>query len=171
MTLLSLVSESFASFWSAPSFWSNPLFEKEKWEVFTKVLRIGLAMTGALLLIYEIRARRMAVRIPERTRRRFAWFLTILSFFTFFDFFNPNVRYSEYYHRHEFYHYYLGSKYFKEVGYTRLYECSRPLGQPDQADLADVHPDGSGSVQEALHDGALGNVPERDRLVLPIGRG
>ncbi len=117
MTLLSLVSESFASFWSAPSsFWSNPLFEKEKWEVFTKVLRIGLAMTGALLLIYEIRARRMAVRIPERTRRRFAWFLTILSFFTFFDFFNPNVRYSEYYHRHEFYHYYLGSKYFKEVG-------------------------------------------------------
>src|SRR5688572_5387549 len=125
MTLLSLVSESFTSFWSAPSsFWSNPLFEKEKWEVFTKVLRIGLAMTGALLLIYEIRARRMAVRIPERTRRRFAWFLTILSFFTFFDFFNPNVRYSEYYHRHEFYHYYLGSKYFKEVGYTRLYECT-----------------------------------------------
>ncbi len=125
MTLLSLVSESFASFWSAPSsFWSNPLFEKEKWEVFTKVLRIGLAMTGALLLIYEIRARRMAVRISERTRRRFAWFLTILAFFTFFDFFNPNVRYSEYYHRHEFYHYYLGSKYFKEVGYTRLYECT-----------------------------------------------
>jgi len=125
MTLLSLVSESLASFWSAPSsFWSNPLFEKEKWEVFTKVLRIGLAMSGALLLLYEIRARRMAVRIPERTRRRVAWFLTILAFFTFFDFFNPNTRYSEYYHRHEFYHYYLGSKYFKEVGYTRLYECT-----------------------------------------------
>jgi hypothetical protein len=26
--------------------------------------------------------------------------------------------------RHEFYHYYLGSKYFPELGYFRLYECS-----------------------------------------------
>src|SRR5262249_53142039 len=39
-------------------------------------------------------------------------------------FFNPNTRYPEYYHRHEFFHYYLGSKYFTEIGYTRLYECA-----------------------------------------------
>jgi hypothetical protein len=28
-----------------------------------------------------------------------------------------------YVHYHEFFHYYLGSKYFNELGYTRLYEC------------------------------------------------
>jgi hypothetical protein len=37
-------------------------------------------------------------------------------------------------HRHEFFHYYLGSKYFPELGYARLYECSvealRARGEP-----------------------------------------
>ncbi len=26
-------------------------------------------------------------------------------------------------HYHEFFHYYLGSKYFAELGYTGLYDC------------------------------------------------
>ncbi|HTA90647.1 MAG TPA: hypothetical protein VK745_13750, partial [Polyangiaceae bacterium] len=59
-----------------------------------------------------------------RTKRWVAIVLTVAAFFTYFDFFNPNVRYSEYYHRHEFFHYYLGSKYFKEIGYNQLYECT-----------------------------------------------
>jgi hypothetical protein len=42
----------------------------------------------------------------------------------YFDFFVPNTRYDDYYHRHEFYHYYLGSKYFNEIGYDRLYTCT-----------------------------------------------
>src|SRR6185436_6125146 len=50
--------------------------------------------------------------------------LTLIGFFTYFDFGNPNVRYPNYYHRHEFYHYYLGSKYSDAVGYTRLYDCT-----------------------------------------------
>lgn len=126
MNLMSAVSESLLAFLAGPNdfFWGNPIFAKEPWERFTKLLSVGLALGGALLLLYEIRARRMAVRIPERTRRRIAWVFAILAFFAFFDFFNPNTRYSEYYHRHEFYHYYLGSKYFREVGYHRLYECT-----------------------------------------------
>src|SRR6187399_1672313 len=105
-------------------FWGNPMFEKDSWEAITKGFRITLAMLGALALVYEIRARRMGERIPERTRRRLGWTFTVLAFFVYFDFGNPNTRYPEYYHRHELYHYYLGSKYFKEIGYTRLYECS-----------------------------------------------
>ncbi len=127
MTLLSAISDSLSNLLSAPNtdfFWNNPIFEKDVWEAFTKTVRIALAMGGALLLLYELRARRMGVRISERTGRRWAWILVVLSFGVFFDFGNPNTRYSEFYHRHEFYHYYLGSKYFKEVGYTRLYECS-----------------------------------------------
>ncbi|HET9953724.1 MAG TPA: hypothetical protein VFQ61_04455, partial [Polyangiaceae bacterium] len=126
MMLLSAVSASLASWLSGPSdfFWGNPIFEKDAWEAFTKGFRVGIALIGALAIVYEIRARRMGERIPERTRRRLGWLFTILAFGVYFDFGNPNTRYSEYYHRHELYHYYLGSKYFKEVGYTRLYECS-----------------------------------------------
>jgi hypothetical protein len=104
--------------------WQGPWFEKEAWEKFTKFVRLTLTFGGALLLIYEIRARRLRERIPERIRRRVAYVMTGMAFFVYFDFFNPNVRYEEYYHRHEFYHYYLGSKYSKEVGYHRLYECT-----------------------------------------------
>ncbi|HEY3497388.1 MAG TPA: hypothetical protein VGK73_21980 [Polyangiaceae bacterium] len=104
--------------------WDGPWFEKDSWEKLTKGTRIFLCMAGALLLIYEVRARRLREKIKERTRKRIAYVLTGLAFFVYFDFFNPNVRYEEYYHRHEFYHYYLGSKYSQELGYLRLYECT-----------------------------------------------
>lgn len=105
-------------------FWQNKLFEKNIWEGVMRGTRITLTMVTALLLMYEVRSAKLRERISRRTKRRVAWVLTIVAFFTYFDFFNPNVRYSEYYHRHEFYHYYLGSKYFKEIGYNRLYECT-----------------------------------------------
>lgn len=104
--------------------WEGPWFEKDTWEKLMKGTRITLTMLGALLLIYEVRARRLREKIPERFRRRIAYVMTALAFLVYFDFFNPNVRYDQYYHRHEFYHYYLGSKYSKELGYLRLYECT-----------------------------------------------
>jgi hypothetical protein len=104
--------------------WDGPWFEKETWEKLTKGTRIFLTMAGALLLVYEVRARRLREKIKERTRRRIAYAMTGAALLVYFDFFNPNVRYEEYYHRHEFYHYYLGSKYSKELGYLRLYECT-----------------------------------------------
>ncbi len=105
-------------------FWKDPIFQKEKWEVYTRFVRLLLTLSTAALLIYEVRARRLKQPISDRTKRRATVILVGLSFLTYFDFFNPNVRYSEYYHRHEFYHYYLGSKYSDELGYTRLYECT-----------------------------------------------
>lgn len=139
MTTLSLVSDAVSSVLSSSDdfFWDNQIFKKETWEAFTRSLRIFLAMSGALLLLYELRARKMKERIRERTRRRVAWVMTILAFGVYFDFFNPNTRYSEYYHRHEFYHYYLGSKFFSEVGYTRLYECSMVAEKESGHDLKD----------------------------------
>jgi hypothetical protein len=105
-------------------FWDATLFKGEVWEPLMNGLRIMLTFGGALLLMYEVRARRMGERIRERTKKRLGLAFTVLAFGAYFDFFNPNVRFTEYYHRHEFYHYYLGSKYFKEVGYYRLYECT-----------------------------------------------
>ena len=104
--------------------WEGPWFEKDNWEKLTKGTRIFLTMAGALFLIYEVRARRLRERLRLRTRKTIAYAMTALAFFVYFDFFNPNVRYEEYYHRHELYHYYLGSKFSKELGYLRLYECT-----------------------------------------------
>lgn len=104
--------------------WDGELFEKEQWRKVMVATRILLSVLGALFLMYELRARKMQVRLSLRFRKRIAVILTVLAFLTYFDFFNPNVRYIQYYHRHEFYHYYLGSKYFKELGYQRLYECT-----------------------------------------------
>jgi hypothetical protein len=105
-------------------FWQGKIFEKELWTRLMTGLRISLTLGGVLLLLYEIRARRMGEIISERAKRRIGIVFTALAFGAYFDFFNPNVRYDQYYHRHEYFHYYLGSKYSDALGYTRLYECT-----------------------------------------------
>ena len=131
---------------AAADFWDFKYFEKDSWSQLMKGLRIALTLGGALLLLYEVRAAKLGERIRERTKKRVAVVLTILGFGVYFDFFNPNVRYSEYYHRHEFFHYYMGSKYAKELGYTRIYECTAiaeiELGRLEDVqnrDLRDLH--------------------------------
>ncbi len=104
--------------------WEGEMFEKQNWKRTMVFMRISLSVLGAIFLMYEMRARKLKVRLSLRTRKQLAIAMTVVAFLTYFDFFNPNVRYIEYYHRHEFYHYYLGSKYFKELGYKRLYECT-----------------------------------------------
>ena len=108
----------------AMDFWDFKYFGKDFWSPAMKGLRIALTLGGALLLLYEVRAKKLGERIRERTKKQIAVVMTVLAFGVYFDFFNPNVRYEEYYHRHEFFHYYLGSKYSRELGYNRLYECT-----------------------------------------------
>ena len=109
---------------AADFFWDNQIFRNDTWTRLMNGLRIALTLGGALLLIYELRARKMGEKIPLKTRRRIAIGMSVIAFGAYFDFFNPNVRYPEYYHRHEFFHYYLGSKYFEELEYDRIYECT-----------------------------------------------
>lgn len=109
---------------STRGFWDRPPFQKPIWTGVMFALRVSLCVIGALFIIYEVRARRLGEPLRERTKKRVALLFIVLSFATYFDFGNPNVRYREYYHRHELYHYYLGSKYFTEVGYQRLYDCT-----------------------------------------------
>src|SRR4051812_13747788 len=149
MTLLSVLNSlAHVSAFAADQdfFWQNTIFEKSHWEPLMKGTRVFLTVITALLLMYEMRAARLRERITKKTKRWVAITLTVVAFFTYFDFFNPNVRYSEYYHRHEFFHYYLGSKYFKEIGYTELYECTAvaevDLGRGAavaKRDLRDLH--------------------------------
>ncbi len=99
-------------------------FKKPVWIDLMFALRLVLCLLGAMLVIYEVRARRMGFPIKERRKRILAIVFSVLAFGAYFDFGNPNVRYSNYYHRHELYHYYLGAKYSNELGYKRLYDCT-----------------------------------------------
>jgi hypothetical protein len=109
---------------AADIFWDASIFQSGTWSKLMNGMRVLLTMGGALLLLYEFRAKRLGERIPGRTKKQVAVLMTVLAFGVYFDFFNPNVRYREYYHRHEFYHYYLGSKFSDELGYNRIYECT-----------------------------------------------
>ena len=100
------------------------MFQPEQWDRTILIIRLVLMLIGAMFLIYEARARKLGEPLRRRTKRRWAIVLSIIACASYVDFWNAHTRYSEYYHRHEFYHYYLGSKYNREVGYVRLYECT-----------------------------------------------
>lgn len=126
MTAFSQLCAAFASHAHAWSdfFWDNRIFQTEQWEGVILFFRLLLTLGGAMFLIYEARARKLGEPLRKRTTKRWAIALSVVAFCSYFDFYNAHTRYSEYYHRHEFYHYYLGSKYNSELGYVRLYECT-----------------------------------------------
>jgi hypothetical protein len=104
--------------------WPGRIFVRSTWEGVTNAMSMGLSLTVSALLMLEHRARRLGAGLPEKQSRRIGVAITALSFFLYFDFFVPNTRYENYYHRHELYHYYLGSKYSAELGYKGLYACT-----------------------------------------------
>jgi hypothetical protein len=104
--------------------WPGRWLANGNWSAFCVSLSIGLSLGASALFMLDERLRRLGRPISPRLSRAVCVALTALSFLVYFDFFNPNTRYRDYYHRHEFYHYYLGSKYFDEIGYDRLYTCT-----------------------------------------------
>jgi len=90
----------------------------EQWLSWVKAM---IALLAAGLSIYE------AVLVKQKKPLRPVWskgialalaVMAVGAYFRFGDF-----GYSNFYHRHEFFHYYLGSKYDRELGYERLYKC------------------------------------------------
>jgi hypothetical protein len=135
MRILALLSEAYSPLSSLGPFewlfenimfrpWRVKIFARDVWGPMTDVVSIGLSLLVAGLVMVEQRARRLGVSLSEAAARKIGIAITVAAFLLYFDFFVPNTRYDNYYHRHELYHYYLGSKYFTEVGYKRLYACT-----------------------------------------------
>jgi len=127
MNTFTFLCASFASRARAYSdfFWDNKIFQMDQWEGIILSIRLLLTLGGALFLVYEARARKLGHPLRKRALRRWAMGISIVAFFSYFDFYNAQTRYSDFYHRHEFYHYYVGAKYNRELGYVRLYECTQ----------------------------------------------
>jgi hypothetical protein len=85
-------------------------------------IKAMLALAAAALSVHE--ARWIAERKPLRKcwSKGAAMALAVMSLAAYFSF--GDIGYSDFYHRHEFFHYYLGSKYPRELGYKRLYLCT-----------------------------------------------
>lgn len=60
--------------------------------------------------------------VKERTKQLIGSILALAAILLFFLFFH--LSYKGYYHRWELFHYYMGSKYAKELSYERIYVCS-----------------------------------------------
>lgn len=60
--------------------------------------------------------------LKERSKQLIGGILAVFAVLLFFLFFH--LSYKGYYHRWELFHYYMGSKYAKELSYTRIYSCA-----------------------------------------------
>src|SRR6185295_14559308 len=81
-----------------------------------------LAVLGLLFLGWEWKLQREGQPgFRRRLRDRLLMAMGVVSFFTYFNF--GFCHFGNYLHDWEWTHYYVGSKYFRELSYDRLYEC------------------------------------------------
>lgn len=85
----------------------------------TKVL-IAIAAAGAVF--YEQHRAGQRRPVAERWKRAVGIALGMAGIFVYFN--GLKFGYPRYYHRWDQYHYYMGAKYFREMGYDGLYKCS-----------------------------------------------
>jgi hypothetical protein len=84
-------------------------------------LKAAIAFGALALSLYEARRRLAGKPIPQRIGRRAAGLLAAAAVTAYFW---GGGGYAQSYHPWEFFHYFLGSKYHRELGYSRLYACT-----------------------------------------------
>jgi len=82
---------------------------------------ISIALATAALLAWDAIARRRSLA-PSRMRSTLFVLLGVLGALSWTEF--GSLRGGRPIHYWEFFHYYMGSKYARELGYTRLYHCT-----------------------------------------------
>src|SRR5262249_38774702 len=108
---------SAASAWSPSALWQA--IDNDS----VLALKGGLAVAGALVLgLSALLAWRKRDRVLRRTRDAALAALGVLAFCAYFNFFH--FHFDDFVHQWDVYHYYVGAKYFPELGYTRIYECT-----------------------------------------------
>jgi hypothetical protein len=81
-------------------------------------LKAVIAAGGTLVLAWEL------LDASGRFKRLRGGLLAMLAFAAWASWWNfGHFHYPDYLQIHEHFHYYIGSKYFHEIGYTRLYDC------------------------------------------------
>ncbi len=86
------------------------------------ISKAGIALIAAGCVLYEQHRKSMQRPVAERWKKIVGVTLALAAISAYFNGFN--FGYPRYYHRWDQYHYYMGAKYFPELGYTNLYKCA-----------------------------------------------
>jgi len=86
------------------------------------VVKAVIAITAASCVFYEAHRAGMKRPIAERWKRFAGAVLGVAALVAYFNGFNYG--FAKFYHRWDQFHYYMGAKYFRELGYGGLYKCS-----------------------------------------------
>ena len=87
------------------------------------VAKGAIAAAALAAVLYERRRARVGRPIRPRAKRIFALTLSVAAAAAYFA--DARAAYGgQFFHVHEQYHYFLGAKYFRELGYDRLYRCA-----------------------------------------------
>lgn len=81
-----------------------------------------VALVAAGFVFYEAHRAGMRRPVAERWKKFVGLCLGVAAVILYFNGFR--FGYAKYYHRWDQYHYYMGAKYFREMGYDGLYKCS-----------------------------------------------
>jgi hypothetical protein len=101
-----------------PSFWKFAWWENDA----SSRLEMGLALAGLALIGWGLWLRKKGrPEFKKKLRDRLLIVVGVLSFCAYWNFFS--FHFGNYVHMWDTFHYYVGSKYFKELSYDRLYEC------------------------------------------------
>lgn len=82
----------------------------------------AIALLAAVAVFYEAHRESVKRPVSEKWKRLVGIALALAAVLAYFNGFRNG--YDKAYHRHELYHYYLGAKYFAEMGYDGLYRCT-----------------------------------------------
>jgi hypothetical protein len=101
-----------------PGFWKFAWWENDA----SSRLEMSLAIAGIALIGCGLWLRKKGrPDFKKKLRDRLLMVLGVLSFCAYWNFFS--FHFGNYVHMWDTFHYYIGSKYFKELSYDRLYEC------------------------------------------------
>lgn len=104
------------------------------------VMKFALAITAMSFVFYEIRRVGERRPIAERWKKFAGITMGVAGILFYFN--SLKFGYPQYYHRWDQYHYYMGAKYFPEIGYDGLYKCTA-IAQ-DEIGRVKVDVDGNG---------------------------
>jgi hypothetical protein len=86
------------------------------------LIKLGVAVAATVLLSWPLIGSQTSTPRRAALSDSLLGGLALVAFLSWWNF--GHFHYPEYVQVHEHYHYYLGSKYFSELGYTRLYQCT-----------------------------------------------
>ncbi|NUQ76602.1 MAG: hypothetical protein HUU21_23935 [Polyangiaceae bacterium] len=108
------------------------------------IVKAAIAITAAACVFYETHRAGIKRPIAERWKRFAGAVLAMAALVAYFNGFNFGFK--KYYHRWDQFHYYMGAKYFRELGYAGLYKCAA-LAQADLGVVSFIDED-TGAAQK-----------------------